>query len=180
MDGKAKITGLDDALKVLEQAYPQDPKTQGQVVGAAIGSAARKTILPLAKQRAKQPDSSGALAESLAIRSTPASVLRSKRKAAGRKILPVRNNTVAIAKYIQHYYTNRGKAIPMGGISGIRHGHLVEFGFRHKSGKHVAARPFLWNSAQDGRSAYLSIFADEMKTIIKRRVARAKAKRRKK
>lgn len=177
MEPSVDIKGLEEVLKTLEKSFPQDQKKQAQIVGAAIASSARKTILPLAKSLAKRPGSSGALSESLNIRSTPARELRAKRRAAGRRITPVRYDPKAISKYIAHYYTNRGKTPPLGGIDGIRHGHLVEFGFTHKSGKRVDARPFLWNSARAKTPEYRNLFAGELKRVIERRVKAAARKK---
>lgn len=177
MEPSASIDGLEEVLKTLEKSFPQDQKKQAQIVGAAIASSARKTILPLAKSLAKQPGSSGALSESLNLRATPSRVLRQNRRAAGRRIVPVRYDPKAISKYIAHYYTNRGRAAPLGGIAGIRHGHLVEFGFTHKSGRRVAARPFLWNSARAKTPEYRRLFAGELKRVIERRVKAAARKK---
>ena len=57
----------------------------------------------------------------------------------------------------------------------IRHGHLVEFGFKHTSGKQVKARPFLRPAFDQGAP----VFASQFSSIMKQRITAAvKRKRR--
>ena len=132
MQGKARIVGLKDAMKAMAAAFPKDPKKQKRLLVGAMRMAASKTILLSAKRRALSSDGSGALSESLGIRTQSAGKMRSKRAAAGIEIVPVRSNLKAMALYISHYYTQRGKTVSAKVItSGIRQGPLVEFGTRH-------------------------------------------------
>jgi hypothetical protein len=180
MEGGAKIRGLDDALRTLEAAFPNDPKKQQRMVHGAMGASSRKSFLPIAKQLALRGDSSGALSESLKVRVQP----KRKRigKAGGMEIVPVRYNKKAMALYIQHYFTGRGKN-PTGSvvIDGIRHGHLVEFGHDLVRGGrvigHVAAQPYLWPAARAGSGKYRAMFADELKKRIESTVRREAKKR---
>ena len=165
--------GLKDAMAAMAAAFPKDPKKQKTLLVGAMRMAASKTILPSAKRRALSSDGSGALSESLGIRTQTMSKMRSKRAAAGIEIVPVRSNRKAIALYINHYYTQRGKAAPATIVtSGILHGHLVEFGTRHS-----AAQPFLWPAAQSRTKSYVKRFAKDLGKKIEAAV-RLRAKRR--
>jgi len=170
-----KITGLDEAVKALQAAFPKDPKQQVKILNSSMRTAARPTILKEAKMLAKAGDGSGALSQAVNIRSQSKRKIRAKGDvAAGIEIVPVRGDKKAIAMYLAYYYTNRGKVVPAKTFaSGIRHGHLVEFGTRHS-----AARPFLWPAAQHGRGGYIARFAADMRRKIETAVKRA-AKRRK-
>lgn len=180
MDFKGELRGLDDAMRALQAAFPDNPKRQQQLVHGAMGGSARKSMLPIAKQLAKRGDSSGALSESLAVRVQP----KRKRhgKAGGMEITPVRHNKKAIALYIEHYFTSQGKTAPLGIVaSGIRHGHLVEFGHNLKrNGRvigHVSAQPYLWPAGLAGSADYRNLFAGELKKRIESAVKRAARKK---
>ena len=174
MKMSAKMDGLEGAMKALEAAFPYDYKIQSQMINGAMGGAARKSILPIAKQMAKTGDGSGSLSEAMGVRAQKAR--RRKGKAGGMQVLPVRFNKKAIAMYIQHYYTSRGKNPPANILSsGIRHGHLVEFGTAKQ-----AAKAFLWPAAETGFSKYKSLFTKELKKRIESRVKREAKKRAKK
>jgi len=172
MEGKVKLIGLEDAMKALQAAFPDNYKKQSQIVNGAMGGSARKSFLPIAKQLAKRGDSSGALSESLGVRAQKAS--NRKGKAGGMEVVPVRSNRKAMAMYIKHYYTDRGLNAPFAMIaSGVRHGHLVEFGTAHS-----AAFPFLW-PATTATPEYKALFAGELQKRIESNVRRV-AKRAKK
>ena len=144
MDIDVKIKGLKGVLKAMDAAFPKDPKQKQRLLAATMKTAAKPTMLAAAKQRAKRGDTSGALSESLGLRSQSRAKIKTRRIQGGVEMVPVRDNPRAIAMYIAHYYTSRGKVLPTSVIaSGIRHGHLVEFGFKHTSGREVSARPFL-------------------------------------
>ena len=135
---------------------------------------AERSILPIAKSLALTGDSSGALSESIGVRFQPLRNLRAKGVTAGVQVVPIRHNVRAIAMYIQHYYTNRGKTASINVVaSGIRHGHLVEFGTVR-----TAAKPFLWPAAQSGISGFTNKFSKilEKRTeaAVKRRARRRK------
>jgi hypothetical protein len=165
----AKIKGLEDAMKAMLEAFPSEPKKQQAILHSAMGSAARKTLLPTSKQLASSFDASGALSESLAVRAQPASVRRKRNVAASMALMPVRSNRRALALYINHYYTQNGLTAPASLlIRGIMHGHLVEFGSVNNS-----PTSFLWASAQANRSGYGNRFAIDLKRITEDRVKRA-------
>jgi hypothetical protein len=169
MKGSVELKGLEDALRTMERAFPNDAKIQQQLLHGAMGGSARKSLLPFAKQLAQRGDSSGSLSEALKVRVRPKR--RRSGVAGGMEITPVRYDKKAIAKYIQHYYAAKGKNIPLGGIDGIRHGHLVEFGT-----KHHPAYPFLWPATGMSKQ-YRQLFAGELKKRIESRVRREARKR---
>ena len=173
MQFKAKIVGLEDAMAAMQAAFPKNPAQQKRLLNSGMRRAARNTILPSAKRRALRPDSSGALSESLGIRTQRVGKTRAKGVAAGIEITPVRANLKAMAMYINFYYTMRGKIAPAKMItSGIRHGHLVEFG-----SKNNAAHPFLWPAAQSRKRSYVNRFAKDLKRTIALAVRRRARKR---
>lgn len=170
MEATAKIKGLDEAMKAMQAAFPDDYKQQSRLVNGAMGGSARKSILPISKQLAMVGDGSGALSESLKVRAQKAK--KQKGKAGGMEVVPVRHDKKALALYISHYFTSLGRNAPANIIStGIRHGHLVEFGTVKKS-----ARPFLWPSAVSGKATYVSLFAGELKKRMESAVKRAAKK----
>lgn len=157
-------------MKAMLAAFPSDPKKQKQILNGAMRSSAAKAMLPTAKQMAFRGDSSGALSESLGIRNMNARALRKNGTQAGVQVLPVRANRKAMMMYIQHYYTSRGRTPKAGMIlSGIRHGHLVEFGSVNNG-----AYPFLWPAATTGKGAYIRNFAGEMQKKTESAVKRAR------
>jgi len=178
MEGKVKLIGLEEAMKALQAAFPDNFKKQSQLINGAMGGSARQSFLPIAKQMAKNGDSSGALSEALGVRAQKAR--NRKGKAGGMQVVPVRSNRKAMAMYIQFYYTNKGVNAPANILEhGIRHGHLIEFGHMARGGKgHVAAKPFMWPSTV-ATPKYRSLFAGELKKRIESNVRRA-AKRAKK
>jgi len=135
---------------------------QRKSVTSALRAAA-KPMAAAAKRHAVK--TSGALAESIKI--------KANRK--GRRggmvsrvwILPVRTDSKAIAQYMTHY----GKGIDSKRIKqGIRHGHLVEFGFR-AGNKQVGARPFLQPAFDQTWRKSVSVFKE---TLAKRTESRLK------
>lgn len=172
MQVDVELVGLDDAINAMIAAFPSDPKRQRQLVNSAMRAAAKKDILPTAKERAKVGDGSGALSEALSIRVQPKKKTNAKGIAAGIEILPLRSNRKALAMYINHYYTRQGLTAPASLlVSGIRHGHLVEFGSVNNS-----ASPYLWPAATSGKSAYVNSVGQELKKSVERAVARARKK----
>jgi hypothetical protein len=184
MEAKADIVGLKDSLRALRAAFPEDQKERRRILNRSIGASARKNLLPIAKQMALTGDGSGALSESLGVRAMSrrwnlkhgrARAGDKRMREAGMVIVPVRSNRKALAMYIRHYYTNKGKTPPASIIvSGIRHGHLIEFGSVHNS-----AKPFLW-PATVGVPSYTQQFARDIKKYIAQAVKRAAKKRAKK
>ena len=165
----AQVTGLENAMKAMKAAFPDDPKKQQQILHRSIGSAARKEILPTSKQLAQVGDASGALSEALTVRALPAKERSKRNTAASMIITPVRSNRKALSRYISHYYTQNGLTPPASLlVRGIMHGHLVEFGSVNNS-----AKSFLWASAQANYRNYIATFATEMRRITEQAVKKA-------
>ncbi len=178
VDGVVRIKGLDAAMAAMRAAFPKNPEQQRRLLNQTMSGAARKSIIPVAKQLARQGDGSGALSEAIA----PRAVRRSKANAAGATarvdITPVRSNRKAMAMYINHYYTRLGKIAPAKVLTrGIHYGHWVEFGRRHQG---VSGRPFLWPAAVSERGKYISVFAKILKKKVEAAVRRKAKKRLKK
>lgn len=172
MEGTARIVGLEDAMKAMQAAFPKNPEKQRRLLNSAMKSAAKPTVLKRAKNLALSGDGSGALSESLSVRNQSKAKVRAKGSAAGVEVVPVRGNRKAIALYINHYYTKKGKTAPARIVtSGIRHGHLVEFGSLHNS-----ARPFLWPAGQSRSGAY----TDKFSALLKKKTEAAVRRKAKK
>lgn len=170
MQFSVELKGIDEAIDAMIAAFPSEPAKQRTLVNGAMRVSARKHMLPTAKQRALLGDGSGALSEALAIRSQAKRKIRSKGIAAGVELVPVRHNRKALAMYINHYYTSQGLTAPAGLlVSGIRHGHLVEFGSVNNN-----ARPFLWPAAQGGQAGYVMDVGKELAKATERAVNRAR------
>lgn len=173
MELAAKIEGLEPALAALRAAFPDSPRRQRSLLNQTMSGAARKTIIPMAKQLARQGDGSGALSEAIAPRAVSLSKALARGKSAIIEITPVRSNRKAMAMYIAHYYTARGKTASAKLVtSGIRHGHLVEFGHATRGGGFVSARPFLWPAGTAGAGDYRRLFADMLRRKIEAAVRR--------
>jgi len=173
-----KIEGLDEAMKALRAAFPKDMEAQRRVLNATMRGAATKTIVKMAKVLAYDGDSSGALSESIGIRNQPKRALKTARKAGGVYIAPIRHNAKAIAKYIQYYYNRHGNSAPASVVaSGIRHGHLVEFGVPSRG---IPANSFLGAAADSQLSPYEDLFAMSLKQKVENAVRREAKKRGKK
>ena len=170
MEISAKVEGLEEALAAMRAAFPADPKAQRQILNRAMSDSAVATIVRDAKQHALAGDSSGALSESIGVRPKSLRRVKTSRAVAGVEVVPIRSNLKAMRMYIQHYYTARGrtpKAFMI--LSGIRHGHLIEFGtVRH------GPRPFLWPAAQSQLSPFMQRVAADMQRQIESRVRRAR------
>lgn len=164
-----KIDGLKDVERAILAAFPGEPRKQRAILNQTMAAAAKNTMLPVAKSRALQGDGSGALSESLGIRALPANRAFPRGVVASVEMVPVRNNTKAIQKYANYYYARLGKTIPNSVLtSGIRHGHLVEFGTVK-----MAAQPFLWNSAQEKAVAWSRDLGNQVRVVIEKSVRRA-------
>jgi hypothetical protein len=173
LNPSVKIEGLEQAMKAMQAAFPNNESKQRGLLNSAMRAASKNTILADAKQRARRGDGSGSLSEALAIRAANRRKLRNRGAAAGIEILPVRSSMKALAKYIQFYYTQRGRTPPASIMtSGIRHGHLVEFGSLNNP-----ANPFLWPAAQSQNSAYINRFAADLRQKTEAAVAKEALKR---
>lgn len=94
---------------------------------------------------------------------------------------PMSGNKSAWAKYLAYYRRDVRLTDSKGNpntqyIGRIRHGHLVEFGFRHRSGKHVPARPFLRPAFDTHEADVRRFFAATLRRKAKRVAAKARVK----
>jgi hypothetical protein len=168
-----KVEGLEQAMKAMQAAFPQNESRQRGILNASMRAASRDTILADAKRRARVGDGSGALSEALGIRAVSKRKLRMRRAVAGVEIAPIRSSMKAMAMYINYYYTQRGRTAPAKMLSsGIRHGHLVEFGSVNN-----AANPFLWPAARSQNSDYIGRFASDLRKKTEAAVVREAKKR---
>ena len=175
MEGSVKIKGLDAAMKAMGEAFPSNPEQQRRLLNQAQSGSAKKSIVPIAKDLALTGDSSGALSESIGVRAVSRSRALRKGVTSSVQVTPVRSNRKAIALYIQHYYNRVGRAAPTGIVtSGIRHGHLVEFGTVK-----AAAKPFLWPALTAGKAQYIREFSTFLKKKTEAAVRRAARKAKK-
>jgi hypothetical protein len=173
LNADVKIEGLEEAMRAMQAAFPTSETRQRGILNASMRAASNATILADAKQRAKRGDSSGALSEALGIRAASKRTLRSRGAVAGVEIVPVRSNMKAMALYINYYYTQRGRVAPAKMLtSGIRHGHLVEFGSVNN-----AANPYLWPAARSQNSQYIGRFAADLRKKTEAAVTREAKKK---
>jgi hypothetical protein len=173
----AKVEGLDAAMRALLATFPADAKKQKQVLTNAMKSSARATMLAGVKSRALRGPTgiqkSGALSESIGVRSMSRRKIMTRRVVAGVEIAPIRSNLKAMAMYINHYYSQKGRTPKPGMLlSGIRHGHLIEFG----TVKH-GPQPFLHDGVRSGLAPFMQRLAAEMRAQMERNVRRARGGR---
>ena len=160
---KDALTIKVDGLEELEEALKQfTDKMQNKLITSALRAAA-KPVVKDAKRRAHQTSapSSGALAESIGLK-----VRKSHRRGGnitGLWVAPIRNQRKALLQYLSYY------GIPLSGKnanSGIRHGHLVEFGHQKPFGGSVEPRAFLRPALEQNKGVVISIF----KTTLRKRI----------
>lgn len=168
-----KVIGVEQAMKALQAAFPGNPREQRKILNRTMSRSAKKTMVPMAKALALQGDGSGALSESIGVRNASARTVRERKAAGAVEMVPLRYHKKAMAMYIAHYYTSKGKNPDMKfPINGLRHGHLVEFGSKNNS-----AAPFLAPAANAQMGAYKNLFASEMRSQIEKSVKRQARKR---
>ena len=137
-----KVEGLREVDKFMKESLP-DAMARRKVTLQALRESA-KPMVDGAKSRADR-GRSGSLSESIGIKTISNSRTMAAAQASGRNtyaavaVAPMSGNHKAWARYLNYY--RRG--INLSEVGRLRHAHLVEFGFRHTSGKHVPARPFL-------------------------------------
>lgn len=170
MEGQAKILGLEDTIKAMQAAFPKEPERQRRLVNATMRKSANMTFVKDAKQRAAALGGSGALADSIGIRTMPRGQIIASGRIAGVYIAPLRHKPSAIRRYIGHYY--RTSAPDTVVVNGIRYGHLVEFGHAARDGSHVAAKPFMGPAIDAQFNAYRNRFAADLGKKVEAAVRR--------
>lgn len=162
------VTGLREVEKVLLEL--------GSKSGTAVLRKSMLKALDPASDQAKAsvPVASGSLRQSI----TRRFLIGSSSKAAttlpalgGRfraQLYPAFKAKRAIAKY-ESYYGRK--------IKGVRHGHLVEFGFTTRNGRKIAGRPFLGPALESRAGQVVQRFADYMRISIEKEIIKRFAKR---
>jgi len=139
---EAHVEGLADLEKLMTRSLPVTARRR------VVQSAMVKAVKPVRDSiRAKYNalGGSGALARSVAAWRVRKALRGKPDTFASIEVGPKRSNKRALAQY----FNSRGiTPTPARLINGIRHGHLVEFGFTHRSGKSVAGKHILQSTAE--------------------------------
>lgn len=166
-----KCLGVKELEKILTKDLPN--QTARRVLLSSIRQSA-KPMQAAAKQKVVKK--SHALYESIGMKT-----IRNRgrnKEFASVALGPMSGNMQAWAMYMNYYKGDRsddwaGRQIQSGAISSkrarkgrIRHGHLVEFGFTHTSGKRVPARPFLRPAFDQEANGFVRSFKDILKVKI--------------
>lgn len=160
-----KVDGLQHLEKVLTEMLPA--KAQTKVMVRALKRSARPMVNAV-RSGYRSLGGSGALAQSVSAWQRRKGALRGDTFASV-EIGPKRGNRAALRKYYQHY---RKAARPKTLIGGIRHGHLIEFGFRHRGGKSVAGKGIMGGAFQRHSRSAVDGFGKVMGAEIEREAAR--------
>jgi hypothetical protein len=166
-----KIDGLQHLEHLLTTALPA--KASKKVMVRALKKAGRPMV-NAARSGYRAIGSSGSLAEATSI--------WQRKKGAQRgdtfgsvELGPRRSNKAALARYYQHY---RKLATPRSLMRGIRHGHLVEFGFTNRAGRSVAGRRVLDKVMAEHAQRAISEFRSILGGEIEREAVRQAQKQR--
>ena len=175
-----KVIGLKELEKIMVEDLPNT------VARRTLLSAIRVSAKPMMNAaKAKVPKGgSGALAESIGLKT-----IRNRgfnKEFASMALAPMSGNLQAWAMYKDFYGGGEGSTaskIQSGAIDSktakqkrIRHGHLVEFGFRHTSGKQVPARQFLRPAFDQEANGFVNSFRAHLSVRVKNAVKKIYAK----
>lgn len=156
---QVRVDGLRDVERLLTEQLPE--RVRATVIARALREAA-KPMLAAAKANAASLGGSGALALSMGIR-------RQRKGVRGNTVAsvyigPIRGNKAALARYFAYY----GKRpTPKQLRSGIRHGHLVEWGTRR-----TPARRFMQRAFDAHARDAVRIFGKDIGGFIEREAAK--------
>jgi len=163
---KIEVTGLQDAEEAMLRLGSKD----GTKVLRRSMLKANEPILARAKANAAAlTRGSGALQKSLGMRfvvgqqNRPTVLLPPLGGRFTVQVMPMAGNRTAIALYNLAYRRR---------IGGIWYGHLIERGFKHRSGRQIAARPFLAPALHAETNNAIGIFVREMGLGIERATKR--------
>lgn len=165
-----QVDGLRHLEKLLTESLPA--KAQTKVMVRALRRAGRPMVNS-ARSAYRAIGGSGALAQATSIWQRRKGVRGNT--AGSVEIGPKRSNKAALSKYYQHY---RKRATPKSLIGGVRHGHLVEFGFRSRAGRSVAGRGILGGVMDKHGRAVVDSFGAIMGREIEREAQRQALKQR--
>lgn len=160
-----KVDGLQHLQKVLTEALPQ--RAQRKVMVRALKKAARPMV-GAARDAYRGLGASGSLAQATSSWQRKKGTLRGETFASV-EVGPRRSNRSALARYYAFY---RKRTNPRTLMAGIRHGHLVEFGFQHRGGKKVAAKGILGAALERYGTQAVTSFGTFMAEEIEREAAR--------
>jgi len=161
-----KVHGLKELEKIMLETFPN--KVNRRILLAAL----RKSAQPM-KETAKMlvARRSGALAESVGLKT-----IRNRgnnKEFASIALAPMRGNLTAWMMYKNFY--KRGVSsdgyvsLKSAKAAGIRHGHLIEFGFRQhpdKGGKQIPPNPWLRPAFDMNANGMVSTFRQDLKKKI--------------
>lgn len=82
----------------------------------------------------------------------------------------------AYAMYVSHYRGGKISLKKGAPIGQIRHGHLVEWGFKMRDGRQYPARPFMGPAAQIGIPIFVSTLVRQTKKKVEAAIKRHNAK----
>lgn len=165
-----KVEGLEHLRDVLTRELPQ--KAQQKVMTRALKTALRPMARTV-RTAYRGLGGSGALAQATSIWQRRKGV--SRETFASVELGPKRASRGALNKYYNHYRrTVRPKTL----MAGIRHGHLVEFGFTHRGGRSVAGKNILGAAAQRHAPQATSDFGAILGAEIEREARRLAARQR--
>ncbi len=164
--------GLDDWTEIMRK-FARDFPTQKKIHLKALWVAAQPVVRD-AKTRYKALGGSGALGQATA-------AYRWKRAQAPLKhvihVGPKRSNHTAVRKWIFHY---RRRVKPRTFEYGVRHGHLIEFGFRHvRSRRNIPGQKILAAAKRSSGNKVPIRYAQQLEEVARKMVASEVKRRRK-
>jgi len=166
IEGKIRVTGMKELARNMEKLIPE-PKKQRSMLNRSLSYVARRHILPMAKANLRMSERSGALAEAIDVRARSKNYALARGRTAVVEVGVNRNDPKAAAMY-SNYYGNLTVI-----ASGIRHGHLIEFGF-HPGGSEtfVPGNPWLGPATVVQPSTYANLFAASLKKKLEAHIRR--------
>jgi hypothetical protein len=172
IETKQKVDGLTHLEMALTERLPA--KAAKKVIQRALKKASAG-MRKAAKTNARRTGGSGALSKAVTTWNGRTGK-RNKQTAARIHIGPRRGGNLGIkaALLMAAYYGRKLKSEDVG----ITYGHLVEFGFRHRSGKTVPARPFLGPAQESYGSATVTSFGDILGAEIEKEALKLAAQQR--
>ncbi len=170
MELRIKVEGMRQLAKNFQSIVP-DPVKARSMLNRSLSYAVRKTILQDAKRNLRSSRASGALEQAVKVRARSRRQALRKGVTASTQVGILRSDPQAAAIYANHY--GRLSVIE----SGIRHGHLIEFGFHHKrSDRFIPGDPWLGPAAFVNERKTQQLFMASVRRKLELRVRRMKKK----
>ena len=178
-----EVNGLRELEKMMLKTLPAN--VSRNVTLAAMRESARP-MEDGAKSQAMKSKRSGSIVDSIGIKTVSKGRTLSGGSMRGTSLAtnPYASITVSplskpssLKIYDDYYRRNKSRGYTeVNNHNRIRHAHLVEFGFKHKSGKHVPARPFLRTAFDDHVQDFLRFFRGTLKRKVLAGIRRERAK----